>query len=236
MIGQKISEIYLFVYKTKKLIKHRNLFYKFRFIEHYKNKKKTSRNKKINQKKYNRRLEIGPGKSRLSGFETINIVNGDQVDYILDASKSLPFEDNSFDIIYASHVLEHIPWYETDATLKEWIRILKPEGTLEIWVPDGLKICQVFIDNSLGNLNTRYKDGWKILNSQEDPFYWVAGRLFYGANLNYPSWHKAIFSAKSLTELLIKTGLTQVREMSIDEYRGDHDHGWINLGVIGKKP
>ena len=63
------------------------------------------------------------------------------MDYVYDAGKPLPFEDNTFDLVYASHVLEHIPWYKVEEVVKEWVRILKPGGVLEVWVPDGLKIC-----------------------------------------------------------------------------------------------
>ena len=42
----------------------------------------------------------------------------------------------SFDEVKANHVLEHIRWEETDETLEEWIRILKPGGLLKLGLPD----------------------------------------------------------------------------------------------------
>jgi len=45
----------------------------------------------------------------------------------------LPFEDNSFDMVIANHVLEHIPnWFDCFAELA---RIVKPGGLVEIWIP-----------------------------------------------------------------------------------------------------
>ena len=87
-------------------------------------------------------LEIGAGPQRIPGFETLDIVGGKHVDYVWDASKRLPFKDNTFKLIYGSHVLEHIPWYQTENVLTEWVRILNAGGRLEIWVPDALKICK----------------------------------------------------------------------------------------------
>jgi SAM-dependent methyltransferase len=49
----------------------------------------------------------------------------------------LPTEwKESFDEVRANHILEHIRWEETDETLEEWIRILKPGGLLKLGLPD----------------------------------------------------------------------------------------------------
>lgn len=186
-----------------------------------------------------RYLEIGPGDERIEGFETLNIFNGPNVDYVYDASKPLPFEDNTFDLIYASHILEHIVWYHTESTLKEWVRILKSGGILEAWVPDGLKICQTLINAELNRVNDIAKDGWYKFNPRKDPYIWANGRIFtYGdgtGNPNHPNWHRAIFTPRYLKELFERVGLINVREMDHSQVRG-YDHGWINLGVKGTKP
>jgi len=80
-----------------------------------------------------RRLEIGPGPERLPGFETLNIVGGRQVDYVADAAGRLPIADNTFDLVYASHILEHIPWFCTEEAMHEWVRVLKPGGRWVIY-------------------------------------------------------------------------------------------------------
>jgi SAM-dependent methyltransferase len=54
------------------------------------------------------------------------------IDYVADINK-LPFEDNSFDVIFCSQVLEHVPrpWI----SIKEISRVLKPGGNLILTVP-----------------------------------------------------------------------------------------------------
>src|SRR5207247_2606264 len=145
-------------------------------------------------------LEIGPGNQRLPGFESLNIVPGIRVDYIADAARGLPFPDNTFDLIYASHILEHIPWFQSLDTLKGWVRALKPSGALEIWVPDGLKICQTLVRFEEEAVNGIEQDGWYFSNPEHEPCKWAAGRLYtYGDGTgrpDHPNWHRSLFTPR----------------------------------------
>lgn len=201
---------------------------------------KTKRNLYNNLKKENRMLEIGPGVPRITGFETVNLINTSETDYIVDAAKRLPFSDNTFSVIYASHVLEHTVWYQLDDTIKEWVRILAPAGKLEIWVPDGYKICKAFVECEDKKTNKYImSDGWFRFNEEKDPCIWANGRIFtYGdgtGNLLNPNWHHSIFSYRYLKILLSRNGLINIRRLHKTEVRG-YDHGWINLGIVGEKP
>jgi SAM-dependent methyltransferase len=191
-----------------------------------------------NRLKEHRRLEIGPGHDPVPGFETLNIVPGRNTDYALDCSRRLPFPDDVFEVLYASHILEHIPWYHLEPTLSEWIRILQPGGQLEIWVPDGVKICAAFLDAELRNDNYIDLDGWYRFNETRDPCVWASGRVFsYGdgtGSAASENWHRALFSRRYLATLLQQAGLVDIREMSRTEVRG-YDHGWINMGFAGTK-
>ena len=186
----------------------------------------------------NRRLEIGSGPNRIEGFETLNIVLGQNVDYIRDASKRLPFKANTFDLVYTSHILEHIPWYQTIETLIEWVRVIRPGGSLKIWVPDGLKICKALVDFEESGENYIDRDGWYKMNPERDPCVWAAGRLFtYGdgdGNPKSPNWHRALFTPRYLSQLMQKAGLQNIQILCSEEVRG-YDHGWINLGMRGTK-
>lgn len=190
------------------------------------------------RRRTSRCLEIGPGRHALPGFETLSIVPGRWVDYVHDAASNLPFDDNTFDLIYASHVLEHIPWYQTLDTLREWRRVLTPQGRLEVWVPDGLKICSAFVDAENGDADPLEHDDWRRLNPEGDPCAWAAGRLFtYGdgkGTLAHPNWHRALFSPRRLKQLFEQAGFVNIRIMDRAEVRGT-DHGWINLGICGDK-
>lgn len=190
------------------------------------------------QSKVNRKIEIGPGVVRIPEFETLNVVWTPLTDYVLDASKALPFKSGTFELVYASHILEHIPWYHVESILAEWIRILKPNGALEVWVPDGLKICKAWVDAELNGDNYTNLDGWWRFNESKDACRWASGRIFsYGdgaGTRGHFNWHSAVFSFRYLSEVFARNGLTDIRPLSTNELRG-YDHGWINLGIKGIK-
>jgi SAM-dependent methyltransferase len=55
------------------------------------------------------------------------------VDVVTDLERSLPFEENATDHVFAIHVLEHI--HDLIGLMNEIHRILKPEGVLHAMVP-----------------------------------------------------------------------------------------------------
>ena len=57
----------------------------------------------------------------------------------------LPFEDNSIDVIYSSHFLEHLSQEQADFVLKESYRILKEDGLIRVVVPDLEDICKEYL-------------------------------------------------------------------------------------------
>lgn len=56
-------------------------------------------------------------------------------DVIADV-RHLPFVDGCAEAIYGAHILEHLPFDEVIPTLREWRRVLHPDGRLGIVGPD----------------------------------------------------------------------------------------------------
>ncbi|MEN9233089.1 MAG: methyltransferase domain-containing protein [Gloeomargarita sp. DG02_4_bins_56] len=63
----------------------------------------------------------------------------------IDLREKLPFPDNSFALIYHSHVLEHLTCADAEKFLCECQRVLKPGGILRIVVPDLENIIREYI-------------------------------------------------------------------------------------------
>lgn len=90
------------------------------------------------------KLDIGSGgKSDDSTFISVDkyVPTAD----IMADMWDLPFKDGEVDVIFASHCLEHVNKYQVFPTLKEWERILKVGGKLQILVPDLIWSCAWFI-------------------------------------------------------------------------------------------
>jgi SAM-dependent methyltransferase len=79
------------------------------------------------------KLNLGCGYSRYPGWTGVDI-SPDAEPQVLSDVRSLPFEDESADEVYASHVLEHFSYDEP--VLEEWWRVLKPGGRITVIVPD----------------------------------------------------------------------------------------------------
>jgi predicted SAM-dependent methyltransferase len=63
-----------------------------------------------------------------------------------DLSKGIPFPDNSCDVIYHSHLLEHLRRPHAFRFMHDCFRVLKPGGILRVVVPDLEQICRVYLD------------------------------------------------------------------------------------------
>ena len=93
-----------------------------------------------------KKLHLGCGNNIIPNFININIENK-KADIKADVSNLYQFENNSIDLIYACHILEHFGRKEYLNVLKEWIRILKIGGTIRLSVPSFESVVIHYIDN-----------------------------------------------------------------------------------------
>ncbi len=142
-------------------------------------------------KKHNvRYLHVGCGENILpKPFENLDITEREGVDHVTDASDLSKFKDETFDMVYASHVLEHYPRNEVKDVLSEWVRVTKIEGMVRISVP------------SFENAIKIYQDTGLIEN--------IIGPIIGGQTYKY-EFHYCIFDERSLKYLMEISGLTAV--------------------------
>lgn len=62
-----------------------------------------------------------------------------------DVRQGLPFEDNSIDVVYHSHLLEHLEKNQAFDLMLETYRVLKQGGVLRVVVPDLERACRSYL-------------------------------------------------------------------------------------------
>mgnify|MGYP003645790479 CR=1 FL=1 len=134
------------------------------------------------------KLHLGCGK-RDFGSEWVHIDQSNFPHVVHQDVTNLPFEDNSCDLIYASHLLEYFDREEVVYVLKEWCRVLGEGGILRLAVPDFESMCNL------------YRTGYSL-----DRF---LGPL-YGKMGDPPIYHKTSYDFKSLKSLLQEAGFKKV--------------------------
>jgi SAM-dependent methyltransferase len=75
------------------------------------------------------RVQFGSGPNKLDGW--INHTHRDS-----DIAKPLPYADSSIAVVFAEHVIEHVPFVDGLNFLREAHRILEPGGVLRLAFPD----------------------------------------------------------------------------------------------------
>ena len=91
------------------------------------------------------KLHLGCGNAHIDGYVNIDIRYLPSVDKVDNIRFLRSYAPNSVDVIYASHVLEHVGRWEYTAVLKRWFELLKPNGVLRVCVPDFEEIAKYYL-------------------------------------------------------------------------------------------
>ena len=137
------------------------------------------------------KLHLGCGNVLLPGWTNVDLDDIPEIDLQDDVRTLTKIKDNSCDIIYASHVLEHFGRKEFESILKVWNKKLKINGILRLAVPD--------FEKAIG----WYNDTKKI----ED----VIGLISGGQKTEF-DYHKMIYDRKFLTKVLKICGFDDIKE------------------------
>lgn len=91
-------------------------------------------------------LNIGCGNNFWPDWNNLDIIRNENI-FFWDIKKGLPYQDNSIDYAYSSHVLEHMDKKGGENLITEIFRVLKPDGIIRLAVPDLEKICREYLIN-----------------------------------------------------------------------------------------
>lgn len=174
------------------------------------------------------KLAFGTGNIdyRSRGYKNVDIRKFPHIDYVVDISKPLPWENDSINEILAESVLEHIPHGLMNSTssygrahlntiiiLREWNRVLKPGSKCIIKVPNILGIINCYKSGKM-----QYRDFWMYL---------------YGGQEYKENVHYAGFDPFTLKEIMQLAGFRDVviRNAHNFEQNLDEVNAWEMAGI-----
>ncbi len=96
------------------------------------------------------KINVGCGGRRIAGYTGVDVVDRSGAVDILAPADKIPLPDESCDEVLAVHVIEHVYEWEASDLLREWYRLLKPDGLLVLELPDIVKCARNIVDGVKG--------------------------------------------------------------------------------------
>ena len=119
-------------------------------------------------------IHLGCGTINQEAFINIDGFPFPHIHYVRGISDLSIFSNNSVDLIYASHCLEHFHYSEIINVLKEWQRVLKKGGVLRLSVPNLDLLLKIYYANGknpdtiipqlLGGQDNKYNFHYMVFN------------------------------------------------------------------------
>ncbi len=157
-----------------------------------------------------KKLNLGCGRNLMSGWLNVDLYSVSPQVLVMDASRSYPFPDESFDYIFSEHMFEHLDINEQQIMLSECFRVLRYGGVLRIAMPD-FNFLVDLVNNPDSEVNRRYL-AWSYAT-------YIQGKISIDSN-DYPvyvvnnfmqGWgHKFIHNPASLKNLAVKAGFSDI--------------------------
>jgi len=139
-----------------------------------------------------------------SQYQFIRFVRENDIEYA-DATNGLPIPKESCDVLYSSHVLEHLDRAGADRFLREAFRVLRPGGIIRICVPDIKK--QISQYNESGDADA-FVSATHLCASRPTSLAQRLKLLLVGTR-----HHQWMYDGDSLSRLLQKHGFTEAEIM-----------------------
>ncbi len=162
------------------------------------------------------KLHLGCGKRNFPGFVNVDLADYPHIDHRRSVEDLSNFDDQSADLIYASHVLEYFSFSAVPKVLKEWRRVLKPGGQLKLAVPDFENLAKAYFKNG------------DVLSIQ-GPLYGFFEIKSAGENMVLN--HKVAYDLRLLKKVLEENGFSGVKKYDWKDFlpEGVADHSAAHL-------
>ena len=144
-----------------------------------------------------RRLNWGCGNTRPGGWVNSDKLRLNGLKYVADIRKGLPFPSNHFHYAVSVHSLQDLAYPDLVPALQELRRVLKPEGTLRLVLPDLLKGIDAF--------RAGRREYFAVPDEEVER---LGSKL--AVQLVWFGYSRSVFTSDFIEELLLKAGFSAV--------------------------
>jgi predicted SAM-dependent methyltransferase len=173
------------------------------------------------------KIEIGSGeKIGENGWLTLDFIG---TDINWDLRNGMPFENDTIDEIYSSHLFEHLTFNEASVLFDECKRVLRPGGIFSICVPNSKRYIDAYFNKN--------QEFWK--NEQLDFLTNAYNKTTLIDYVNYIAYmdghHKYMFDEENLLFILISHGFKNVKIREFDIKIDMLDRDFESIYAIANK-
>jgi len=132
----------------------------------------------------------------------------DQRIFIHNLTQVFPWNENSIDVIYSSHTLEHLNKNDGIFFLNECYRVLRPGGIIRIIVPDLQSFVNRYINHQISADN--FLEDLYVLREEKGNFI----KKIISYYMQYP--HKCMYDSRTLNLIMKEIGFISQTKKAFD--------------------
>lgn len=132
--------------------------------------------------------------------------------YQLTQQQMREWPDNSVDLMYSSHCIEHVEWEFVNPYLQMIYRVLKPGGAIRIVIPDIDEMWEILRTNDKArmNQNDTYYVGWKATRPVMDDIRELFGYDAANTKFLQGTMHRSFFNESILGIMTTNVGFSKL--------------------------
>lgn len=165
-----------------------------------------------------KKINVGCGWETRDGWLNVdNTQKHQRVNYpitFMDATKTWPYDDNSFEYVLSEHMIEHIPAKKGLAFLKEAFRCLQSGGVIRVSCPE-----RGFFESLPGNDDHPFVVNYSRKIFNKEPSWGVSKRI--SDRTLYEQGHVWVPTTQQLIDQVKKAGFVDVK--SVEYGKSEHE-------------
>ena len=174
-------------------------------------------------------LNLGCGNRYHPAWINIDVVPAGPEVIAHDLRRGIPLADDSCDVVYHSHLLEHLRRPDALGFMRECYRVLRPGGILRVAVPDLERLCQAYLDKLEGALTQH--------PCSADDYEWMMIELYDQTVRERPGGEMRVFLGRTplANEAFVLERIGEEGREIIQSLRQDSNHRTGEREAIGAR-